>query len=101
MTWFSVISPHQSAAGLHSPRRLGATTAYLRGLPVDLIMVAGGWTSLTFQRYLKLTEDDRIDLSRFAVDAEDHPLTVGSDGSHNRQLHLLYATSLSSGVARY
>jgi len=38
MTWFSVISPHQSAAGLHSPRRLGATTACLRGLPVDLIM---------------------------------------------------------------
>jgi hypothetical protein len=86
---FAARFPGLALAGFHALRRLGVTVAYLKGLPTDLIMQLGGWSSLTFQRYLTLSEEDRVTMSRHIVESEVRPLTIAPLSGHTRALHVM------------
>lgn len=88
----SAIFPELAAVGLHALRRLGATLAHMKGLPPDLIQFAGGWSSLTYQRYFRLTQDDRVAVSKHIIEGDIKPLAIAPICSHTRQLHHMAPT---------
>ena len=74
-------------AGLHSLRRLGATLAHMKGLPPDLVQFQGGWSSLVYQRYLRLTRADRLSIARHIIESDVQPMRITPAATHNRPLH--------------
>ena len=51
--------------GTHTFRRVAATLALMKRLPVDLIQIMGQWTSLTFMRYFNLDDSKRSQAAHF------------------------------------
>lgn len=77
---------HLATAGLHDLRRLGASQAFAKGLPSDLIAFQGGWRSSVYTQYLRLTEPDRTAIARHIVEAEVQPLSIAPVAAHTRAL---------------
>ena len=78
--------PHLAKAGLHDLRRLGASLAFSKGLPVDLVAFQGGWRSTVYTKYLRLTDSDRATIARHIVEADQQPLRIAPVAAHNRAL---------------
>ena len=61
VSYFPNLDPADYAT--HSFRRFGATYAFCKGIPSDLVQYMGRWVSDCWQRYLLFSDDNKTDMS--------------------------------------